>query len=248
MDEIVDYLAMPYLAFWRWEDHGQIAAWWDGRTIAFKAELGVAIEALAPRGLPPFGALLLVYAACRENAEEEPSRTGQLAALLEYFSGDPSLLDNVAPCVKVVHGAWQELQGVPNVKSKLAYVIFHEMRGVKTSASWSKWLPTVLANPELFGEKPAIADHRPVHGSGSTPADLRGGPSTRWENALRSASELAGRIPSRLRVILETTYGRSRRSLPSRPCQTSWWQTSIRRRPIHRLRAHAARRRLAAIR
>jgi hypothetical protein len=150
MDEIVDYLAMPYLAFWRWEDHGQIAAWWDGRTIAFKAELATAIETLAPRGLPPFGALLLVYAACRENAEEEPSRTGQLAALLEYFSGDQSLLDQVAPCLKVVHGAWQELQGVPNVKSKLAYVIFHAMRGAKTSASWSKELPTVLANPELF--------------------------------------------------------------------------------------------------
>jgi hypothetical protein len=103
MHEIIQYLATPHVSFWRWEDQGELVAWWDGRTIAFKSELAEGLQRLAARGLPPFGSLLLVYAACRQNWEEEPSRERQLAALSDYLSAQQQLLESVGQCLQVVH-------------------------------------------------------------------------------------------------------------------------------------------------
>src|SRR5262245_9373952 len=70
-------LALAYFASgpdipWAW-DGGDVLAWKDGDTIAFRPEVEAILRRLAPHGLPPFGALVLLLAACRDKA---PPRAG----------------------------------------------------------------------------------------------------------------------------------------------------------------------------
>lgn len=50
---------------WRWVDSGSVVAWSDGTTVAFREEIRQVLEWLAPGGLPPFGAVVVLLAACR---------------------------------------------------------------------------------------------------------------------------------------------------------------------------------------
>src|SRR5262245_25440697 len=61
--EVRFYFTPSNHSFWRWRDAGQVIDWCDGRTIAFREELLGVLEQLAPQGLPPLGAVLLVLAA-----------------------------------------------------------------------------------------------------------------------------------------------------------------------------------------
>ncbi len=61
------YLCPPHDGFWRWSETGDAAEWPDGELIAFHEEIELTLRALAPHGLPPFGAVLLFLAACRDS-------------------------------------------------------------------------------------------------------------------------------------------------------------------------------------
>src|SRR5689334_7545039 len=74
----VDYLTPPSPPFWRWEDEAHALAWADERTIGFQGEVAAVVPRLAPHGLPPFSAIVLLLAACREGFLDAPSRRGQL--------------------------------------------------------------------------------------------------------------------------------------------------------------------------
>jgi len=50
---------------WRWAERGRVLVWADGSTIAFREELTLVLDELAPEGLPPFQAIALILAACR---------------------------------------------------------------------------------------------------------------------------------------------------------------------------------------
>ncbi|MEK7865424.1 MAG: hypothetical protein AAB434_01990, partial [Planctomycetota bacterium] len=60
------YLTPPAFLFWRWSDGGRVVTWTDGATIAFREEVSRVILRLAPGGLPDFGAVVVLLAACRE--------------------------------------------------------------------------------------------------------------------------------------------------------------------------------------
>lgn len=60
------YLAPVDLGLWCWDDDGQTVTWASGTTIAFLPEIVTILTRLAPSGLPPFGAVVLVLAACRD--------------------------------------------------------------------------------------------------------------------------------------------------------------------------------------
>ena len=63
MDKLaLEYLSPPEGAFWCWQDDGEAIEWIDGKTITFRAELLPLLQSMAPRGLPPLGAILLVLA------------------------------------------------------------------------------------------------------------------------------------------------------------------------------------------
>src|SRR5918997_4843385 len=61
------YLSPTLDALWRWSDSAEVLTWPDDATIAFRAEVEAVLGRLAPGGLPPFGAVALLLAACREG-------------------------------------------------------------------------------------------------------------------------------------------------------------------------------------
>ena len=64
-EEALDYLSPPPGAFWQWAEEARVICWREGgQTIAFRSELETMLAALAPQGLPPMGAVLLLLAAC----------------------------------------------------------------------------------------------------------------------------------------------------------------------------------------
>ncbi|HEV2294125.1 MAG TPA: hypothetical protein VGR35_09725 [Tepidisphaeraceae bacterium] len=69
---IVPPPALTYLlprspSFWRWAHDGRTIDWTDGHTIAFREEVQSVLARLAPRGLPPFGSVVLLLAATRDT-------------------------------------------------------------------------------------------------------------------------------------------------------------------------------------
>jgi hypothetical protein len=63
--QAVEYLRVPPDGLWRWSENGAVLVWHDGSTIAFREEIVQIIEWLAPNGLPSFGAIVFLLAACR---------------------------------------------------------------------------------------------------------------------------------------------------------------------------------------
>lgn len=63
--QAIQYARAGADCLWRWADHGSVLVWHDGTTLAFKEEILQILESLAPDGLPPLGALVLLLAACR---------------------------------------------------------------------------------------------------------------------------------------------------------------------------------------
>lgn len=95
----LDYLLAPRNAWWRWSADGRWVEWVDGRTIAARDELRVVLERLAPRGLPPLGAVLLLLAATRKGWSGERSAELVAASTLSLEGGagrgTAALLDGV---------------------------------------------------------------------------------------------------------------------------------------------------------
>ena len=63
--QAIDYLRAPPRGLWHWAENGGVLVWHDGTTIAFRQEIVQIIEWLAPNGLPSFGALAFLLAACK---------------------------------------------------------------------------------------------------------------------------------------------------------------------------------------
>lgn len=61
----IEYLRAPRNGLWHWAENGAVLVWHDGTTIAFREEVIRIIEWLAPNGLPSFGAIVFLLAACR---------------------------------------------------------------------------------------------------------------------------------------------------------------------------------------
>ncbi len=78
-DHSIDRVSAFYFSpvphgFWRWSEAGDAAEWPDGEVIAFHEEIELVLRALTPFGLPPFGAVLLFLAACRDSWGSGASR------------------------------------------------------------------------------------------------------------------------------------------------------------------------------
>ncbi len=78
------YLAPPTGWFWQWSDGGEVIAWSNGATIAFRGELVQVLERLAPRGLPPFDTVVLILAACRGTWQ---TSSPELSSLVSTLAG-----------------------------------------------------------------------------------------------------------------------------------------------------------------
>ena len=81
--------------FWHWDIESEdlaadVVAWTDGSTIAFRPEIRAVLESLSPDGLPPFDAVVLLLAACRDSWEQCHVQLLELAAY--YHEPDLSTL------------------------------------------------------------------------------------------------------------------------------------------------------------
>ena len=64
-EQAIGYLRAPASGLWHWDENGAVVVWMDGTTVAFREELVQILQWLAPNGLPPFGSIVLLLAACR---------------------------------------------------------------------------------------------------------------------------------------------------------------------------------------
>jgi hypothetical protein len=72
--QALQYFQAPRGYFWRWADSGQIVEWQNSITICYREELHAILATMAPAGLPPLGAVLLLLAACSEGWPESDGR------------------------------------------------------------------------------------------------------------------------------------------------------------------------------
>src|SRR5262245_54425529 len=99
-----EYLARPANSFWEWRENGEVVAWPDGTTIAFRPQLVFVLERLAPGGLPPLSSVILLLAACRESWPIASSQfvtlcstlaSSESAALPPWLMDLPQRLDEI---------------------------------------------------------------------------------------------------------------------------------------------------------
>jgi hypothetical protein len=129
-----DYLAAPAHSFWRWEEHGDVIAWADGTTIAFRAELAVVLSRLRSQTLPPLGAIVLLLAACRDSWSDTPNKLGILSGLLDPSAANfpATLLMRVGAGLDRIGALSPELRNSSARKAELAAMVF-ETEGSETS-------------------------------------------------------------------------------------------------------------------
>ncbi|MEK7467727.1 MAG: hypothetical protein AAB074_09970 [Planctomycetota bacterium] len=129
------YLTPPSLAFWKWTDNARVAVWADGSTIAFREEVAYALGKLAPGGLPPFGALVLLISACRPLWKEagRPAIEAHVATLEKVGSLDgrfpPAWLKDVLDSLDRVNRLRIELRTGADAKALIAAMVFDGAEG-----------------------------------------------------------------------------------------------------------------------
>ncbi|HYF50595.1 MAG TPA: hypothetical protein VEJ63_14380 [Planctomycetota bacterium] len=130
--QIAKYFAPAKDAVWRWSDDGKAIVTLDGRTIAFREEIEAILTRLAPRGLPPLGAIVILLAATRElwtsGFRGALSLYGQQS---EQKSGD-----------HFVRVAWHVRQKIANeIRSTIAGLDrVHEARAGFLGIEWKTYL------------------------------------------------------------------------------------------------------------
>lgn len=82
MDKVADsyyaYFGRPQKYIWSWAEKDEVLQWMDGSTIGYRQDLSFLLQQLIPTGLPPFGSVLLVLTACRNDWKVIRSQVGKL--------------------------------------------------------------------------------------------------------------------------------------------------------------------------
>ncbi len=63
----LNYAKPPAGHYWRWSEGGDALEWDDGETLALWQEALTVLNSLEPIGIPPFGSVLILIAACRDD-------------------------------------------------------------------------------------------------------------------------------------------------------------------------------------
>ncbi|MBI3099255.1 MAG: hypothetical protein HYY93_13595 [Planctomycetes bacterium] len=134
-----EYLAPPPGAPWKWADDGQTLLWADGSVVAFRAEVETVLTRLAPTGFPPFGAVALMLASCREGwRTPSGGRAASLLALAKELTKTGSassrlvhtLIADVLQRLEAIHALPEECRTGAGKKATLALRIFGRTKGV----------------------------------------------------------------------------------------------------------------------
>jgi hypothetical protein len=125
----VNYLAPPRESPWSWRDDGQSISWNDGPTIAFRPEIEAVLRRLAPNGLPPFGAVVWLLAACRDGdagAQAAVAMCAQCEPFQALLGSDVVADIDVLAGLKRVADLPPELRDTLDAKATLAELVFDD--------------------------------------------------------------------------------------------------------------------------
>jgi len=137
------YLQSTKESPWRWADRGRVIEWQDGTTIAFREEVEFVLDWLAPNGLPPFGAVVLLLAACRGKVPPHSPPPLRLLIDSSPVLGRPELVNllsgeqhrRLASALDRLARLPQELLADKKGRAILAEIVFEETPGVFTGES-----------------------------------------------------------------------------------------------------------------
>jgi|GEM_PF-2007982 len=150
-----EWLLPKSSGLWEWDEKGDEIVWLDGGTVVFRRELKNILQSLAPRGLPPAGALILLLAACRGKIPDT-ANLDVLFALHGTPAGEPRKMAE-ATCVLLANIQKLPAWVIATVSAKAAFIdrIFpQKTRGSREQAdavieTLSEALPLLLwRNPE----------------------------------------------------------------------------------------------------
>jgi len=134
------YLRAPPGGMWHWAEDGSVLVWRDGSTITFRQEARQILEWLAPNGLPPFGAVVFLLAACRGKVavvedlvhKPPPQQSAALALEISRLSaGRQQLKAQLAAALAELSKVAQlpaELKNNPKARCILAEAVFESAR------------------------------------------------------------------------------------------------------------------------
>jgi hypothetical protein len=148
--DINDYFASIAHPYWRWEDEGNVIAWADGTTIAFRIELVSVLERLQLHCLPPVGSVVLLLAACRDSWGEPPSKLGLLNGVLQTGNRTDrvDLLNRVAAGLDKVRALGADLRASLAHKGELAAMVFEDQGCALAPSAYDRLLNALRAGAE----------------------------------------------------------------------------------------------------
>jgi hypothetical protein len=147
-----EYLRATDDTFWQWQDDGEAIVWRDGKTIAFRDEAAEVLGRLAPRGLPPFSAVLLLLAATRDAWSSDGAEAGILAGMIGSagaLPADLALLAETLAGLNRVHSLPWEMRRSLSVKAAIAEIVFE-------AARWT--IPPQQAPTVVTAMRPGLGD------------------------------------------------------------------------------------------
>jgi hypothetical protein len=163
-----NYLTPAPTTFWRWRDGGEVVAWAEGATIVFRRELAQVLARLAPNGLPPLGAVLLVLAATRTNWREDRCGPTVLAGMTEKLDGQSwkrELVTDVARGLERVSRLPDKVRATTAARAELAGLVFEEC-SPRTSPGVAAAVVRLLE--QGLPEEVVVPGEAPRHGEAPT--------------------------------------------------------------------------------
>ena|GEM_PF-1791699 len=148
-------------------DAGEVIVWRDGPTITFRAELLEVLRRLAPQGLPPLGAVLLLLAATRDSWELVSAERSLLPPLPS--TKERELTRDVLLGLELVSRLEPELRASVEARAAIAEMVFEDSRrqlspqhSLNVIGLLEGGITEVLLEPYTFTTRVADDDATPV--------------------------------------------------------------------------------------
>lgn len=160
--EALRYLSSPAGSFWKWDEQGAIVVWSSGSTLAFREELTIMLERLAPTGLPALDSVLLLIAAMREYWPEDSlplqHRLRTRDAVDQAADSFNTFCSTLFQRLEVIHELPDELIRSTHKKAELAAIVFE--RAPRTAVSNVATVVVEILSKRLNGALPNLSKLR----------------------------------------------------------------------------------------
>lgn len=154
--------------FWHWAEDNSVVEWKNGTTIVYREELASLLTSLAPGGLPPLGAVLLLLAACNSSWQDSTDEILVLQGVANNLSHTLPPEDELRFYIRVATGFLDivaelppELRQGPAKEHLLREVLGPNERHVpaREAQQLAQQLsqPAELIDPAIFSPAPSLS-------------------------------------------------------------------------------------------